>query len=74
MTQTFSDYCKAVDEAYGDLFGIVSYIEQDVMAGAQQDGWTPEQVAACMGKDEGYRIMWEPQPPCDCFVCTSDIR
>jgi hypothetical protein len=72
MTQTFSDYCRAVDEAMGDLFGIGTDIEQDVMAGAQQDGWTPEQLAACIGKYEGFGILGEPQSPCDCFVCACD--
>ena len=73
MEQPFSDYQNAVDEAMIDFFGLDLYFIEasaEIMAGAQRDGWTPEQFAAWHGKNEGFTTV-EDNRRCDCAVCTT---
>jgi len=71
MKQNFSAYRDAVNEAMIDLFGLdLSFIEAtpELIAGAQEDGWTPEQFAAWHGKNEEFTTV-EDTRRCDCAVC-----
>ena len=75
MEQSFSDYRNAVDEAMIDFFGLdLSFIEAtpELIVGAQEDGWTPEQFAAWHGKNRGFTTV-EDIRRCDCAVCTTEL-
>jgi len=70
MENSFVDYLNAVDDALIDLFGLdLNFypIDSDVVSGARQDGWTPEQLAAWHGKNVGMRMFSEPLGPEDYF-------
>lgn len=68
MEQFISDYTTAVDDAMIELFGLNLYfypLDKDIVSGAQEDGWTPEQLAAWHGKNVGMRMFGEPLSPED---------
>jgi hypothetical protein len=55
----FMDYWDAVDEVMVKLFGVDTAdaaIEADLIAAAQEEGWTPEQFALWYGKMLGGSV------------------
>ena len=71
MEQSFADYWNALETAFEEIFLMpFSWVEPspDLVAGAQEDGWTPEQFAAWHLKNEGYSTA-EDIHCCGCLVC-----
>jgi hypothetical protein len=60
--QSFMDYWTAIDAAMTSLFGIDTGdagIEPDVLAGAQEEGQTPEDFALWFGEKYGLKMRSE---------------
>jgi hypothetical protein len=60
--QPFMDYWTAIDAAMTSLFGIDTGdagIEPDVLAGAQEEGQTPEDFALWFGEKYGLKMLSE---------------
>jgi hypothetical protein len=56
--ESFMDYWNAVDAALEKHFSIDTSdagIEPDVIAGAQEEGWTPEEFALWFGEKYGLK-------------------
>jgi hypothetical protein len=59
---SFLDYWTAIDATMTSLFGIDTGdagIEPDVLAGAQEEGQTPEDFALWFGEKYGLKILSE---------------